>query len=201
LRKFLDFADWVDKWFKSQIPNTNKFTMSAQTSKALASTCRSLAAIIEGLLSEGYDYVLTARFQTDFLERRFSRYRQMSGGRFLVSLREVINSEKIISLLSLLKVGINVWDEDLSDDTINSGLDALSSEVSKMDFTDVTLSAQSMKVCAHIGGYIVKALLEKKKVHCSACKSSLLDHGNELHTEYLNLLSRLVQRRSENTFS
>ena len=164
--------------------------MSAQTSKALSSTCRSLAAIIEDLLDEGYDYVLTARFTTDFLERRFSRYRQMSGGRFLVSLREVCNSEKIISLLSLLKVGINVWEEDLSDDTINSGLDALSAEVSKMDFNDVTLSAQSMKVCAHIGGYIVKELLEKKKPACSSCKSSLLHHGNELHTEYLNLLSR-----------
>ena len=187
LRKF---ADWVDKWFDSQTPNTKKFTMSSQTSRALASTCRSMAAIIEDLLSEGYEYVLTARFMTDFLERRFSRYRQMSGGRFLVSLREVYSSEKIISLLSLLKIGINIWEEDLKDDTINSGLDALISEVSKMDFSDVTLSFQSMKVCAHIGGYIVKELLQTKKLDCSACKSYLRDHGNELHTEYLKLLSR-----------
>lgn len=114
----------------------------------------------------------------------------MSGGRFLVSLREVYSSEKIISLLSLLKIGINIWEEDLKDDTINSGLDALISEVSKMDFSDVTLSSQSMKVCAHIGGYIVKELLQTKKLDCSACKSCLRDHGNELHTEYLKLLSR-----------
>ena len=62
---------------------------------------------------------------TDFLERRFSRCRQMSEGRFLVSLREVYNSEKIISMLSLLKIGMNIWEEDLSDDAINSDLDLL----------------------------------------------------------------------------
>ena len=50
--------------------------------------------LIEDLLSEGYEYVLTSRFQSDPLERRFSQYHQMSGGRFLVGLREVNSSEK-----------------------------------------------------------------------------------------------------------
>ena len=129
---------------------------------------------------------------TDFLERRFSRYRQMSGGRFLVSLREVYNSEKIISIQSLLKVGVNIWEEDLKDDTVDSDLNSLVLEASKMDFTDVSLSPQSMKVCAHIGGYVVKSLLEtkKNKSDCVNCKACLVDHGNELHTEYVNLLSR-----------
>ena len=47
-------------------------------------------------LSEGYDFVMTSRLQSDPIERRFSQYRQMSGGRFLESLREVTNSERII---------------------------------------------------------------------------------------------------------
>ena len=55
------------------------------------------------LLSEGYKFVLTGRMQTDCLKRRFSHYRQMSGGRFLVSLNEVINSESIIKMKSLLQ--------------------------------------------------------------------------------------------------
>ena len=49
----------------------------------------------------------------------------MSGGRFLVSLREVYNSEKIISIQSLLKVGVNIWEEDLKDDTVDSDLNSL----------------------------------------------------------------------------
>ena len=41
------------------------------------------------------------------MERRFGLYRQMSGGRFLVRLREATSSEKIIKLKALLK-GDNV---------------------------------------------------------------------------------------------
>ena len=61
------------------------------------------------LLNEGYDYVLTSRCQSDPIERHFSKYRQMSGGRFLVSLREV----KILALNSILKEDINFWEEDM----------------------------------------------------------------------------------------
>ena len=58
---------------------------------------------------------MTTRLQSDALERRFSRYRQMSGGRFLVSLiREVMNSERILSCRSLIKEDINFWEEDIS---------------------------------------------------------------------------------------
>ena len=42
---------------------------------------------------------MTGRFQTDPLERRFSQYRQMNGGRFLVSLKEVMRSESIKTIL------------------------------------------------------------------------------------------------------
>ena len=69
--------------------------------------------LIEDLLKEGYEYVLTARFQSDPLERHFSKYRQMNGGNFLVSLREVNNSEKILKLRSLIKEDIDIFEEDI----------------------------------------------------------------------------------------
>ena len=37
----------------------------------------------------------------------------MSGGRYLVSLREVLNTERILSCLSVIKTNINFWKEDL----------------------------------------------------------------------------------------
>ena len=64
---------------------------------------RSIADLSNKLLSEGYEYVLTGRFQTDPLEHRFSRYRQISGGRFLVSLNEVLSSESIVKIKSMLE--------------------------------------------------------------------------------------------------
>ena len=69
--------------------------------------------LIDELLNDGYDFVLTVRLQSDPIQRRFSQNRQMSGGRFLVSLREVLNTERILSCRSLIKKDINFWKEDL----------------------------------------------------------------------------------------
>ena len=44
----------------------------------------------------------------------------MSGGRFLVSLREVVNSEQIILLTSLLKENVDFGAEDISGEPINN---------------------------------------------------------------------------------
>ena len=91
-------ADWVEKWDSEKIPNCETFCLTAETSHALKRTLRCHASLIEDLLiKDGYDFVLTARFQSDPLERRYGQYRQMSGGRFLVSLKDVTISEKILT--------------------------------------------------------------------------------------------------------
>ena len=56
--------------------------------------------------------MITARLQSDPVERRFSQYRQMSGSRFLDNLREVLNSERILRCRSLIKENINFWEDD-----------------------------------------------------------------------------------------
>ena len=91
-------AFWIQEWSASPY-----FTLTPQTSSALINTLRLQAMLIDELLNDGYDYILTARLQSDPIERRFSQYRQMSGGRFLVSLREVQNTERILSCRSLIK--------------------------------------------------------------------------------------------------
>ena len=83
-------ADWIEEWCQSP-----HFTLTTQTTSALTKTIRSQALLIDELLSDGYSYVMTFCLQSDPIERRFSQYRQMSGGRFLVSLREVLNSKRI----------------------------------------------------------------------------------------------------------
>ena len=102
---FNHLADWLEEWHN----NCPTFTLTAQTSKALVLTLRAQSALISELLSEGYKFVMTGRLQSDPVERRFSQYRQMSGGRFLVSLREVLNSERILACRSLIKVNIDFW--------------------------------------------------------------------------------------------
>ena len=82
--------------------------MTSQAASAFTRTLLFHASLIEDLLEEGYEFVLTWRFQSDPVERRFVHYRQMSGGKFLVGLKDVTSSEKIIKIKILLKKEIDV---------------------------------------------------------------------------------------------
>ena len=135
----------------------------------------STASLIDDLLADGYDYVLTSHFQTDFLELRFSKYRQMSGGRFLVELHEVQCSERIFVIKSLLKESICVWHEDVQSDENNAELIAqltssLNSLASYIDAS--TLDDSGLEVAANVSGYIAKKIC--KKLERNDCKNMLV---------------------------
>ena len=99
-----EFANWLDDWQSLRSKNSQKFSLSKRTNTALVITLRCIASLIEDILMENkYKYVLTSRFETACLELTFSKYRQMSGGRFLFGLREMQVSERILSTMSLLK--------------------------------------------------------------------------------------------------
>ena len=99
-------VDWIETW--SKCPS---FTLTKQTSHALWKHLDVFANLIDDLLNENYDYILTSRFQSDPIEHHFSKYRKVSEGRFLVSLREVKISEKILLLNSIIKADLNFWEE------------------------------------------------------------------------------------------
>ena len=161
-----EFANWVEKWDKMKLPNCENFTLTAQTSSALRRTLRCHAALIEDLLNENYEYVLTARFQSDPLERRYGQYRQMSGGCFLVSLKDVECSEKILKIKSLFREGF-VIDEKVKvkEDYTNSLLD-MEKEI-KADIRDgnhLSLCATSRDLSNHVAVTIHQWVLRKEVV-------------------------------------
>ena len=134
---------------------------------------------------------MTSRLQSDPIERRFSQYRQMSGGRFLVSLREVTNSERIIRCRSLVKVDINFWKEDIGSDKPSLDFSALLALLSEheIEIAESTLDSSSEEVSTTIAGYIAKKLAERS--NCDSCKSLLIASSMDLaENHYLNLLSR-----------
>ena len=71
-------AEWIQAQQTERIPNCKKSALTVQTSSALVRTLLCLALLIEDLLGERYGFVLTSRFQSNSLERRFVQYRQMS---------------------------------------------------------------------------------------------------------------------------
>ena len=110
-------AQFISQWQNLRFTGCSRFTLSAQTANALQITLHGTADLIEDLLSDGYNYVLTSTLQTDPLEKHFGKLMQMSGGRFLVSLREVESSLKILSIKSLIKENLNCWMEDVQPDS------------------------------------------------------------------------------------
>lgn len=163
----MEFSNWLEDWSKSSC----LLTLSKQTCNALIQSLRGQAHLCYDLFAEGYDFVIPAKFQSDPLEKRFSQYRQMSGGNFLVSLREILVSEKTLLFRSLLKSNVNVWQEDIcvkphSPETFQIGLENLDCEVETL-----SLSPESAEVAFTIAGYISKKI--KKRIHgCIDCNIS-----------------------------
>ena len=185
-----------EEWSKSRM-----FTFTSQTTKALMTTLRVTAALAYDLLNEGYEYVLTSKFQSDPLERRYGNLRSMSGGRFLVSLTEVNNSQRILLLTSVIKEDINFWEHDLyeiKDLTLSWQHFKKDISIFASQMHESCLSADSLEVSATVSGYIAKKINEK--VQCDACPPPppppphliYADNAENINNEYLLLISRGV---------
>ena len=90
------FADWLERRQALQGQNSQKFTLTKQTCSVLVTTLHCTACLIEDLLSRNYELFSTSRLKADPLELRISKYRQTSGSRFLIGLREMELSEQVL---------------------------------------------------------------------------------------------------------
>ena len=169
-----------------KLPNCEKFTLTAQTSSALKRTLRCHAALIEDLLSEDYDFVLTARFQSDPLERRYGQYRQMSGGRFLVSLKDVTLSEKILKIKSLIREGFDIDEEVKVNENYKDRLLDMENEIDLILDHDVSLCDSSKKISNHVAGYVAV----KVQSSIRGCCGKRLLNEDTVGDEYHRKLSR-----------
>ena len=95
--------NWIENWSNERVPSFEQFTLSLLTLSCQGSDTNFKVPSNEDLFDGGYDFILTARFQSHPLECRFGQYKQMSGGRSLVGLKDTICSEKNLNIKSLLK--------------------------------------------------------------------------------------------------
>ena len=105
---FLFFGTWIEQWSTCQ-----NFSLTKQTLDDLITTPKATSCLLSESLNDGHKNVHTTRFQKDSLEQQSSKNRHISAGRFLVSLREVKNSEKFLKISSIVKENINFWEEEI----------------------------------------------------------------------------------------
>ena len=108
----------------------------------------------------------------------------------MISLREIKDTERILSCRSLIKADVNFWKEDLKPeeyeifDEIDDVLEPYANNISEF-----RLDNDSSDVATTISGYIAKKLIKRSK--CDICKKKLKSNSEDLcNDEYLQLLLR-----------
>ena len=160
--------------------------LTIQTFEALINTNSAIADLSNDLIRNGFHYILTGRLQTDPLERRFSQYLQMSGGRFLVSLTEILRSEKIITHQILLKRDIDYSELTVSlTDDKNLTLEYISTLPTDSIYL-LTLAENTKHIVAYVSGYISHKLIQR--CICETCLELL--QKDQMNNSYIEILDR-----------
>ena len=96
----------------------------------------------------------------------------MNGCRFLVNLREVQNSERILQYRSLLKENINFWEEDLTSENLEC---VTVTEDRTREIVESVLDENSVEVTTW---YVAKKFIKRSR--CEICKILLKAGDNDI---------------------
>lgn len=175
------FIDWLDRWENMECTTG---MLTKETHCALKLTTEALLNLSSYCIDElGMLYILPGKFQTDQLESRFSRYRQMGGAQYHISMRQIYEIEKKIRTQSLLKLNIKtksfgnleishsdlneedgIYDRELAISNMDD-YSHISMEVSDDDFKNIE---DKIPVITYLGGYCARKVL--RKLNCVFCK-------------------------------
>ena len=131
----------------------------------------------------GFSYVLTGKFMSDPIEGRFGWYRQVNGGNFFMSVKQVLEAEKKIRSLSLLQHqalvsavgmtdldGVPLTESDISATEDVSWLIDFLSTISLDDLSEVDAN-----IAFFVSGYIARSVVRRR---CSGCMDLLVKHDD-----------------------
>lgn len=166
---------WLDYW---ESLKHDAGHLTRETHSAFCHTTHALHEITIYCLKElGMQYVLLGKFQTDCLEDRFGRYRQLSGANYHVSIRQIYESETKLRLQKVLELP----DVDMVCDI---PVISASSLLSQFDITvndsDIENKVTRLPAVTYVAGYCAHAAL--KKLLCQSCKENLVMDVAEIDT-------------------
>lgn len=176
-----NFIDWLKNWENCK-PSTGFFTR--ETLLALKHTSYAVLELTRYCCQElGMKYVLTSKLQTDALEERFGRYRQLAGSQYHISVVQLYESEMKLRLQSFLPLTLNssrhgklsvspieniAFEDRVSE---NDSESSLMDKISVME-KDLTSLNDILPCLAYVAGYCAHSVL--KKLSCSHCRDNLV---------------------------
>ena len=150
---------------------------------ALRHTCLALADCATYLLEKcGFQFVLLGALQSDDLESRFGWLRLLSGANYYISMRQVVESDRKIRTLSLLKfskVSLSAIDEELLSVEVSAGsnktIDSVAAEITDSLNFDVEPDLSDSNIIYYVSGAIARSVVSTTK--CDHCRESLIVSG------------------------
>ncbi|KAL1475599.1 hypothetical protein MTO96_037174 [Rhipicephalus appendiculatus] len=171
------FITWLDVW---EFYRHDTGVLTQETLSALRLSAQSLLALVKYCISElHFKYILLGKVQTDLLESRFGQYRQMAGGQYHISVRQLCETEGRIRLQNALP---RMSNDDLRGiEEIDRASDAGSSFTVHVSDADLDELRAEMPVIGYVGGYCAHAAMKVRK--CKSCQGHLVITRNEAETE------------------
>ncbi|KAF2889124.1 hypothetical protein ILUMI_17049, partial [Ignelater luminosus] len=97
------FLSWLSKWELLE----DGITLTKETHFALKHTTEALIHMSNFLLEkENFNYFLCGKIQTDNLEERFGKYRQLAGSQYRVSFRQIFESETKLRIQAVMPLAL-----------------------------------------------------------------------------------------------
>ena len=164
---FSKIVVWINNWKSSGKPG-----LSDETFKTFKQTSSTIPLLAEYLILEvALEYVLTGKLQSDFLERRFGRYRQLSGANYFATERQFLEAEKSIRIKSLIKSSgysindvqsIMKTDKNACESDVNTHADAIMDIISE-DVVAELLPADK-NIVYYVVGFVARSLTKQLRV-------------------------------------
>ena len=138
---------------------------------------------------KGFDYVLIGQISSDYIEGRYSWYRQSAGANYYLSVRQFLESEKKIRLQLLIKFSNLSFKEATEVMKASQNSEDIQEEARKLlselnfDFgTEFNVNNEE-GILFYFAGFLARA--EAKRLKCSKCKSLFVKSENtpEIHLE------------------
>lgn len=171
-----EFADFLERWELSEKPG-----LSRETFLAVKQTCLALSDCASYLIDRlGFNYVLLGNLQSDAIESRFGWFRQLSGANYYISMRQVLESDRKIRAISLLKFSkVNLSDIEVANNPETSIVNIVDSDdkvvdtIAKAIRNQNNLSASDANIIYYVSGYIARSIFRSMK--CDNCREVVTD--------------------------
>ena len=177
------FNDWLIIWRE-----TSKDGLSLDTWSALQQTTEGLASLSEYLINQkNQQYVLLGKFQSDRLEGRFGKQRQMNGGNLFASVRQFLEAERSLKIQNLALMDLKLSEiRDVFSESEDQLASAIEESVTKIieilkigNIIHIPNSLQDsvQNILFYVGGYFSRSL--RNQVDCQSCKNVLVSNTDQ----------------------